>query len=88
MYIYLVLNKSAYRSLLYIDVILFVKTIFDFSSLISGRISGYPASLLSGEWNRISGRILDIKNVGYPANRISNTTLVKVILLGIENRYL
>jgi len=30
MYHYLVYNKSAYRSLLYIDIILFVKTIFDF----------------------------------------------------------
>ena len=30
MYLYLVFNKSAYRSLLYIDIILFVKTIFDF----------------------------------------------------------
>jgi len=28
-YLYLVINKSAYRSLLYIDMILFVKTIFD-----------------------------------------------------------
>ena len=30
MSLYLVVNKSAYRSLLYIDIILFVKTIFDF----------------------------------------------------------
>ena len=38
MYLYLVFNKSAYRSLLYIDIILFVKTIFDFNSF-SSRIS-------------------------------------------------
>ena len=30
MYLYWVFNKSAYRSMLYIDIILFVKTIFDF----------------------------------------------------------
>ena len=47
MYLYLVFNKAAYRSLLYIDIILFVKTIFDFKPF---------SSRISGEWNRISGQ--------------------------------
>ena len=55
MYLHLVFNKSAYRSLLYIDIILVVKTIFNNS--FSSRISGYPAS-------RVSGRIPDIKKAG------------------------
>ena len=53
-------NKSAYRSLLYIDIILFVKTIYDLNRF-SSRISGYPAIPISGEWNRIYGRIPDMK---------------------------
>ena len=45
MYLYLVFNKSAYRYLIYIDIILIVKTIFDFS--FSSRIFGYPAIWIS-----------------------------------------
>ena len=40
----------------------------------------YPASQISGrisgKFNRISGRIPDIKKAGYPAGRISSATLV------------
>ena len=62
MYLHLVFNKSAYRSLLYIYIFLFVKTIFDIKQF---------SSLISGECNRISGRIPDIKK-----GRISGTTLI------------
>ena len=55
MYLYLVFNKSAYRSLIYLDIILFVKTIFDFKQFF---LAGYPANG--------TGRILDIKKPGYP----------------------
>ena len=41
MYLYLVFNKSAYRSLIYIDVILFVKNIIDFKQFF---LAGYPAN--------------------------------------------
>ena len=43
MYLDLVSNKSAYISLLYIDIILFVKTIFDFKQVF------YPDNQLSGQ---------------------------------------
>ena len=47
MYLYLVFNKSANRSLLYIDIVLFVKTIFDVNSF-SNWISGYTANRIFG----------------------------------------
>ena len=63
MKLYIVLNKSAYRSLLSIDNILFVKTIFDFKPFF---IAGYPAN----ETGYPAGyRILkrpDIRSAGYP----------------------
>ena len=76
MYLYLVFNKSAYRSLFYIDMILFVKTFFDFKQFYI-QLSGYPANRISGrifgEWNWISGRIPGIKK-----GRISGATLFRL----------
>ena len=53
MYLHLVFNQSAYKSLLYIDIILFVKTIFDVKTVfIAGypviRLTGYPVIRLTG----------------------------------------
>ena len=42
--------------------------------VLFGRISGYPVSEISGKWNRISGRIPDIKMAGYSASQISGKT--------------
>ena len=36
----------------------------------------YQASRISSNWNRISGQVPDTKKAGYPAGRISGTTLV------------
>ena len=60
MYLYLVFNKSAYRSLLYIDIISFLKTIFDFYGFMahSGTVPfvllvverSYPALSTCPKW--------------------------------------
>ena len=62
MYLHLVFKKSAYRSLLYIDIILFVKTIFNFKQFFQPNIrpTGYPTNET-------------VYLVGY---RISGTTLI------------
>ena len=67
MYFYSVFNKSAYRSLLYIDIIFFVKTILDFKQFFWPDIRPDIRRMKPDIW----------PDTGYKKDGISGTTLKK-----------